>query len=208
MSAESVPIPNLRLFSSGSFIWRSDVASAVATNYPTIKRLRLVDSYSSATLLKFVECCRGLEEVSIRDRSRELHLSHRDFKAISYLPLLKSLRIECRVTGEVDSALSKCKGLDHLSLTLGKHDLSILLPAIGRNLSSPKYTASEMSSRTVSLIVVHCPALEMLAISWNLSDFEKKIAAVILLRRGLKKLSKLKVNGDSIRLGTYWEGYR
>jgi hypothetical protein len=72
MFVVSVPILNLHSFSNLFFgeIGEEEIVSTIATNYPTIKRLHLDDNYdSSTTLLKFVECCRNIEEIFFRESS-------------------------------------------------------------------------------------------------------------------------------------------
>jgi hypothetical protein len=48
----------------------------------------------------------------------------------------------------------------------------------------------------------------MLDLGYVELDAEMKSAAVDLLKGGLKRLVKLKVDGVSVRLGTDWKGYR
>jgi hypothetical protein len=65
MFVVSVPIPNLRSFVNVYWNGKIDIDSAVAIDYHSIKRLRLYTRFnSSATLLKFVEVCRGIEDLS------------------------------------------------------------------------------------------------------------------------------------------------
>jgi hypothetical protein len=99
MFVVSVPILNLQSFSNSFFgeIGGEDIVSIIATNYPTIKRLRLSDDYdSSSTLLKFVECCREIEKIFFHESSGDdiLYLKRSDIEAIASLPRLKSLNIE------------------------------------------------------------------------------------------------------------------
>jgi hypothetical protein len=235
MFVVSVPILNLHSFSNLLFgeIGGEDIVSIIATNYPTIKRLRLSDSYnSSTTLLKFVEFCRYIEEISFSESSgryfwklersdieaiaslprlkslswpgRDIwKLKKSDIEAIASLPHLKSLNIDCWIENDdALSALSRCKGLKHLTLVDGVFDLSHILPVIGKNLVSLDYTSSTAFLETVDAVVEHCPNLQIL----DLGDEE--LDAVDLLKGGLKKLVKLNFNGDSVRLGTDWEGYR
>jgi hypothetical protein len=212
MFVVSVPIFNLRSFSNECFgdVGEEDIVSAVAINYPTIKRLCLYDYYdSSATLLKFVENCREIEEMSFADWSGpgDVELKRSDIEAIASLPRLKSLNIDCWIENDdAVSILSRCRGLRHLDLWPGSFALNDILPNIGRNLVSLDYNSSTSIMETVDSIVEHCPNLQMLSLGWFESD-DNKAAAVDALNRGLKRLSKLKLNHKSVRLGTDWVGY-
>jgi hypothetical protein len=95
MFVEAVPISNLQSSSKiGDDDDESDNVMAVAIHYPTIKRLRLCESYrSSAALLKFVERCHGIEQLSFQSTS--LRLWSNEMKEIVSLPLLKDLRLDC-----------------------------------------------------------------------------------------------------------------
>jgi hypothetical protein len=110
--------------------------------YPTIKRLFLSYSYnSSATLLKFVDCCRYIEVLS--------------------------LKIDCFCHEDAIDALPLCRGLKHLYLYRGAYDLNHILPTIGRNLVSLEYDPSEDAAE---YIVEYCPKLEMLYLGGFLDD--------------------------------------
>jgi hypothetical protein len=132
------------------------------------------------------------------------------------LPRLKSLNFNCRVAKDAISTLSRCRGLKHLALRHGSFDLNKLLPTIGRKLASLEYTSSTPFLETVEAIVEHCPNLQMLDLGCEEFAAETKAAAVDLIKGGLnklsklkmfKKLSKLKVDVMTVRLGTEWEGY-
>jgi Leucine-rich repeat (LRR) protein len=130
-------------------------------------------------------------------------LKRSDIEAIASLPRLKSLNIDCEIADDAVSAISRCKGLKHLTLRSGSFDLTNIFSAIGGTLISLDYTSSTaFLVETVDAIVEHCPNLQML----DLGDEELDV--VDLLKGGLKKLAKLNVNGGSVRLGTDWEGYR
>jgi hypothetical protein len=222
---ESVPIPNLQSFSSNECFERgSDVVSAVAINYPTIKRLRLAKNYTSsnAPLLKFIECCRDIEEL-IYSVIGDPSLERGDIEAIASLPRLRSLNIECKIACDAVAALSRCRGLKHLAImSRGSNVKSFLhppssfsqclydiLPSIGRNLVSLVYTPSIPFVESFDLIVEHCPNLLMLAIRWDTREEYMRAGVCEMLKRGLKKLAKLEMGrvGRPVRLGTSWEGY-
>jgi hypothetical protein len=207
MFVVSVPIPNLRSF--GNVYWNgdNDIVQAVAINYPTIKRLSLYEFYnSSATLLKFVECCRDIEDLFFDSDSVELKRS--DIEVIASLPLLRSLNINSGITDDDVSALSRCRGLKHLALGCGSIDLTSTLPAIGRSLVSLDYVSSTSIMGTVNVIGEHCTNLQILDLRWIEREDANTAVAVDSLKRGLKQLRKLNLNHKSVRLGTDWEGYR
>jgi hypothetical protein len=210
MFVVSVPILNLHSFSSvmfGKLEGDEDILSAVAIDYPTIKRLSLVDSYdTSATLLIFAVCCREIEELSYCDCSGAWSLDRRDIEAIASLPRLRSLIIDNGIAEDAVLALSRCRGLKHLALYRGSFELTNILPALGRNLVSLKYRSSNSYLETVNAIIEHCPNLHWLDL--NELDALTKAMGVFLIKGGLKKLSKLKLNGITVFLGTDWEGYR
>jgi hypothetical protein len=210
MFVVSVPIPNLRSFCNERFrnSGEEDIVSAVAISYPTIKRLHLNDAYdSSVTLLKFVECCRDIEELSFVDWSGDVELKRSDIEAIASLPRLKLLNTNCRITDDAVSVLSRCKGLKHLTLGWVSFDLNNIIPTIGRNLVSLDYTSSTPILETARIIVEKCQNLHLLDLGCEELNARATSAAVDLLKGGLKKLSKLKVDRTLVRLGTYWEGY-
>jgi hypothetical protein len=171
MFVVSVPISNLISFSNsffGSRVDESDIFQAVAINYPTIKILSLKERYnSSATLLKFVECCREIEELSLSDYSGGLALDRDEFEAIVSLPRLKSLNIDCRISDDGVSVISQCKGLKHLALGRGSIDLTNILFAVGVNLVSLDYNSSTSILETVDAFIEHCPNLQMLETWWD-----------------------------------------
>jgi hypothetical protein len=209
-----VPILNLLSFSIVSFGLEGDeyIVSAVAISCPMIKRLSLSDFYnSSATLLKFVECCRDIEEISFCESSGDdiLYLKRSDIEAIASLPRLKSLNIKCHVADDGIDALSRCKGLRHLALWPGSFALKDIFPSIGRNLVSLEYTSSDPILETIDSIIEHCPNLQMIEMRfvWAEEEEEMKLVGVDSLKEGLKKLSKLKIGKESVRLGTDWKGY-
>jgi hypothetical protein len=218
MFVELVQIPELRSFINRYWDGDSDIVSAIAIVYPTIKRLRLEDSYnSSATLLKFAECCREIEELSYCDCSGSLE--RRDIEAIASLPLLKSLNIDCEIADDAFFTLSRCQRLRHLILETDSFDLNVILHSIGRNLVSLEYNTFTPFLEAIDAIVEHCPNLQMLNLGYDEFGVEKKDAADLLkgglknlskliFKRGSKKMVRLKMNGKSVRLGTDWEGYR
>jgi hypothetical protein len=227
MFVERVPTRNLLSFSNVSFgeeLEDVDNLSVIAINYPTIKRLNLGDCYaSSSTLLKFVECCRGITELSYRNGYVGKELNRSDIEAIASLPRLKFLRLDCEIASDAISALSRCRGLKHLNivnvrsglpllshLIVGSFDLSTIIPAIGRKIVSLEYNPSTPILETANDIVEYCPNLQNLVLRGGIEselENDEKSVVVDLLKGRLKKLEKLKFEGDVVRLGTDWEGY-
>jgi hypothetical protein len=75
---------------------------------------------SSASLLKFVECCRGLKALEVWNEGGSLSLNLADFKAIASLPQLKLLQLEgFNISEDVISPLARCRGLKWLFLPCG-----------------------------------------------------------------------------------------
>jgi hypothetical protein len=226
---------NIQSFSNDRFGNESEgcgyldaVFSDVAIKIPTIKRLILSDDHlSSVILLGFVNCCRDIEELSFRDSSNRLVLNRSDVEALASLPHLKNLRTNCLID-EV-AALSRFKGLERLSLGRHSFDLTTILSTIGRSLVCMEFITSSLILETANAIAEYCPNLEILdlgvdecndelnesfmksLLGFDL-EVEVKEEVVDSLKRGLKKLAKLKVNRSlnkkSSRLGTDWEGYR
>jgi hypothetical protein len=213
MFVVSVPILNLHSFSNVYFGVEGDedIVQAVAINYHTIKRLHLDDNYdSSTTLLKFVECCRDIEEIFFHESSGDdiLYLKRSDIEAIASLPRLKSLYLKCGISNNEVSALSRCRGLKHLALCYESFDLTNIFPSIGKPLLGLEYTSSTPLLETVDSIIEHCPNLQMIEMGFDWAEEEMKSVGVDSLKKGLKKLSKLKVGNEHVRLGTDWKGYR
>jgi hypothetical protein len=209
MFVVSVPIHNLHSFNNGCFgetAVDSDIVSAVAINYPSIKRLRLDDLFnSSATIIKFVQCCRDIEDLFLN--VDEMELTRSDIEAIASLPRLKSLNINCEIASGAVSALSRCRGLKHLAVDgFESFDLISILTSV-RNLVSLECIFSTPFMEAIDAIIEHCPNLQMLNLGYGELGVEKKDAAVDLLKGGLKNLSKLTLNKVSVRLGTDWKGY-
>jgi hypothetical protein len=216
MFFESIPILDLCSFTCQSFgFWGGpgpEIFAAVATHCPTIKRLHLSGSYNSPdTILEFIENCRGIEELFIQDNSDYedgMGLSRSDFEAIVSLPRLNSLRFDCSITDEGVDALILCRGLKSLDLGFDALNLNHILPTIGRNLVCLKYRSSGPILDAVSEIIEHCPNLHMLDLGWSeWNDVTNAADVGESLKSGLKKLAKLKLNLDTVRLGTDWEGY-
>jgi hypothetical protein len=84
MFAENVPILDLHSFTSTGCFGSVNNMADIPVYYPTIKRLFLCYSYnSSATLLKFVECCRYIEVLSFCSQSGRMWMSESDIESIA-----------------------------------------------------------------------------------------------------------------------------
>jgi hypothetical protein len=146
---------------------------------------------SSANLLKFktlkslVVSCRDIEELLIFENG-DLSLERGDIEAIASLPRLRSLNIYCYISSDTVAALSRCRGLKHLTIRsrgsilssfrpdFFSHRLYDILPFLGRNLVSLEYTPSIMLFLESDSIVKHCPNLQMLSIVWEDREEELK----------------------------------
>jgi hypothetical protein len=158
---------------------------------------------SSAPLLKIVECCRYLESLVFVDPGGELALEKSDILAIASLPRLRSLTTVCGVASEAFSALPRCRGLKNIALS-SLVDPAVLT-AIGRNLTN--MTLWRASKEVADGIAENCPNLKILEFVDVGVDEEEMALMVGSIKSGLKKLTKFKINEESIRLGTDWEGY-
>jgi hypothetical protein len=207
---ENVPIPNLGSFSNRLWSGRNrDIVSAVATNYPTIKRLSLEDD-STTLLHKFLKECRDIELISYRNDVGKMVKS--DLEAVVSLPCLKSLNIYCHLDDDALDILYLYKG-SHLAIGPRPCNLNTFLGTIRGNLVGLDYTSSISIVDAADVIVEFCPNLQTLDIkSGEEEENHTSLARNKLkrglnkLKRGLKKLSKLKVDSKSIFLGTDWKG--
>jgi hypothetical protein len=208
---ESTPIPNLKSFRCTSYhnapVDDIDIVDAVVTNYGrSLINLNLSICYvSSANLVKIAECCHGLEKLNLLIILDISSLS--DMKIIASLPRLKSLKIGeyCRFADESVSALTRCRGLNHLGM-YWQEDMRDVLRVIGRNLIGLELRDIYLES--IDAVVEYCPDLQYLQVRIGERMFAGRVDEVKhKLKDGLKRLAKLKVNGFSVRLGTDWVGY-
>jgi hypothetical protein len=210
---ENTPIPNLKFFDYSNTV---DLASgeiwvvntAVEKYGDSLTRLNLYCYVSSANLIKIAERCHHLQNLSISFTEDGEELSISAIKATASLPRLKCLMIENGVDLEdgAVSALAKCYELRHLSIGdyITLVDLKKILRGIGRNLVS--LDLSDVCVEAIGVIVKDCPDLQYLKLRSYGGNEEDAVESIKLkLKRGLKKLAKLDVNGESVRLGTDWE---
>jgi hypothetical protein len=205
MFVENTPIPSLKTLSYQSDRGaeeEEELISLIATKYSTLVSVKLIANFdSSSSLLKIVECCQDLEGLYLHSQGNILMLSRSDILSIASLPHLQSLDIRgfINLADDDSSALVRCKVLKELRLN-PLIDLSILpVAAIGRNLV--RLELWNPSKEVVDGIVEHCPNLQYL-------DFGSVNEGLVwTIKNGLTKLAKLTLNGESVRLGTDWEGY-
>jgi hypothetical protein len=206
---ENTPIPNLNILyyeSDREAAEAEEIISSLATSYRTLTSVKLFAKFeSSASLLKVVECCHELERLVVGDEGDLLILARSDILAVASLPRLKYLEFGvCCFSDDAASPLARCKGLKELRLP-SLADPTILA-AIGKNLIS--LDLWKPSKEVVDGIVKHCPNLRYLELgSFDEVDEEVKEVFVGSIRNGLKKLAKFKLDNESIRLGSGWEGY-
>jgi hypothetical protein len=81
----------------------------------------------------------------------------------------------------------------------------VLDPSIGKNLIGLSLKLSKMDIDTIRMIVKFCPNLEYLALGFRFYQVSEEVKNEI--KDGLKRLSKFRINGDCVRLGTDWVGY-
>jgi hypothetical protein len=83
-------------------------------------------------------------------------------------------------------------------------DLRNILCGIGRNLIG--LTLMDVYVEAVDLIVKQCPNLQYLELMVVGVGEEGTALITLALKRWLKNLAKLKLDGKTIRLGTDWKG--
>jgi hypothetical protein len=209
MFAELAPIQNLSNLSFDSLgaidaAEESGIISSIAMKSRSLKSISLIAQFETwETIHKVVECCRDLEEITIGDYSNQKPLNNPEFLAIASLPRLKSLDlVNCLIDDGDVSHLAKCKGLRHL----GGANLELssdLLREIGGNLATLRF---KLGSRGLEEIVEFCPNLEILEITIKdeegnfVNDEARRMSAAGLIKNGLKKLTKLKINHWKMQL--------
>jgi hypothetical protein len=208
MIAEHAPIQNLSKFSFDHLggidaAEESGIISSIAMKCRSLKSISLFAQFKTwESIHKVVECCRDLEEISLYDHSRRLPLKKSEFVAIASLPRLKSLDLNyCLVGDGALSPLAKCKWLRNL-LGFNIKLSSDVLRAIGGSLV---LLQCRLRLDELEEIVVYCPNLENLNI-WIVDEGglvvgEARLSAAGLIKKGLKKLTKLVINRGTIRLG-------
>jgi hypothetical protein len=213
MLVDRSPIHNLeflRYFSVRDSAEESEIISSLAIKCRSLKSLLLkVKLDSSVSLLKIVECCRGLNEFAIWNDGGSLYLGLADFKAIASLPLLNHLQIDdCEITNDALSPLARCRGLKRLFLHSDFATLRDIILSIGVNLR--ELSLQCMNAAAVDGVLKCCPNLESLYIIEPNPDKEIQASLEKSLKSGLKRLSFFQVddeNGVRVRLGTDWMGY-
>jgi hypothetical protein len=103
---------------------------------------------------------------------------------IASLPRLKNLKMgmDCVMAEGAMFGLSRCRSLIHLEIDW-QDGLNDVLRVIGRKLSN--------------LVLIRARGVR---------EREERESIKQTLKNGLKILAKLKINGESVRLGTDWKG--
>jgi hypothetical protein len=205
---ESTPIPNLQVLtyeSDREAVEEDEIVSSIASSYRTLTSVTLTAKFkSSDSLLKVVECCRCIERLVFSPRGNFLGLERSDILAITSLPHLCHLELYCRIAEDAYSSLTRCRGLKDIRIPF-LVDLNVL-SVVGRNLAI--LDLEKPSKEVVYGIVESCPNLHYLNLEGLELDEEDLAELKQSLKNGLKRLAKLKVNEESVRLGTDWAGYK
>jgi hypothetical protein len=201
MFAELAPIQNLSKLTYNEYgveaSESSEIISAFAMKYRSLKSIHLYAFFDSwESIHKVAECCRNLEEISLYDFSGHLPVKASEFVEIASLARLKRVDLsDCVIDDEAVSLLVRCMGLRHL---IGVNImLSSDVPrAIGGNLMTLQ---CKLGLKGLEKIVEFCPNLENLDIrvkdeEGNRLDNEARMSDAGLIKRGLIRLTKLKIN--------------
>jgi hypothetical protein len=213
MFAELAPIQNLSKIDFVRYANDASVASAIISAiFMKCRLLKMINIFkhfeSWESIHKIVEYCRELEEVTLYDLSRNQLLKNPEIVAIASLPRLKSLDLShCLVDGGALSRLARCKGLRHLR-GVNMSFSSDLIRAVGGNLISLQ---CKLGSGILEGVIEFCPNLVNLDIMvvderGNWVNEDAILTAEGLIKRQLKKLSKLVINRRMMRLGADLEG--
>jgi hypothetical protein len=146
-------------------------------------------------LLKVVEGCPNLENLYFHNIDGFQVLRRSDIEAIATLHLLKTLFINCVIEKGALDGLARCKRLKSLALRGAPFmsELPSIFFSIGRNLI--RLVLGKVNVDTDEMIIKYCPGLVVLEIELDeveLKEIKQK------LRRELKKVRKMKVNGESV----------
>jgi hypothetical protein len=210
MFVDQIPISNLQFL-----IYRSNLEPGqniynLAMEYRSLTIVMLQANFeSSSSLLKIVECCRSLKEITLNQvRGNPLELIKSDFESIASLPYLKLIQIDGCVMSEVAVApLTRCKGLTRLYLDMDFALLRAILSVIGIRIAG--MDLRRMSAEAVDGILKYCPNLESLYFVEPNPDIDIQASLEQKLNIGLKRLNFLEVkevNQVRVRLGTDWMG--
>jgi hypothetical protein len=103
--------------------------------------------------------------------------------------------------------LTRCRRLKHLLLPryIKVYDLKDVLSKIGGKLLS--LGLMSVSEEIAEAIISSCPDLEWVEFADLNGVKVVQVSAELVLKNGLKWLTKLKVRGVSVRVGTDWGGY-
>jgi hypothetical protein len=135
----------------------------------------------------------------------KLKLNREDYLTIANsLPRLKILEIfDCGEVQDSIFAITRCKRLKELRVNDLKDPK--VLQTIGRGLILLElwYPSKEV----VDEIIEQCPNLQYLWLEFVELEEGAQEELVGSLKDGLKKLAKLQITKEFVRLGTDWEGY-
>jgi hypothetical protein len=184
----------------------TECVKMIAESYRTIINFDLDTCYiSTPSLLKIVECCPNVEQLSFNTITESV-LQRSDIEALASLSRLKNLNTWDSVySSEALSSLSLLKGLKHLGLRWNE-SLAEILPVLGEDLMS--LDLRNASADAWMVLYESCPDLQYLRV-YGIGEADKNIVA---LNGGLKKrkkrLASFKIGNFSVRLGTDWTGYK
>jgi hypothetical protein len=122
MFVKNTPISNLKILyyeSDREAAEEEEIITAIASIYRSLVNVKLFANFeSSASFLKVLECCRGLERfVFSEEEGGVVLLKRSDILAVASLPRLKSLDITACIFGDLAlPALARCKGLKELRM--------------------------------------------------------------------------------------------
>jgi hypothetical protein len=214
---ENIPIPALKSFrySSGESVEVDiEVVEAIALNYGnSLVNLDLGDCWiSSSNFVTISKNCLKLEKITIMAFEEGNVITRSDLKTITSLPLLKCFvsNEDWEVSDDAVSAFVERRGLNHLEIEWDRGLIDVIR-AIGQNLVTLKIWRIQDSVGAINLIDViikHCSNLQYLELKIGWVSEKVVESAKVRLKDGLKKLAKLTVSDECVRLGTDWEGYR
>jgi hypothetical protein len=117
------------------------------------------------------------------------------------------LELDCDIDDDAIPTLTRFKRLKHLLLPrfFDVECLKDVLSVIGGSLLSLGLLS--VSKDISDAILSNCPCLEWVEFADLNGDKKTQDFAEMALKKGLKRLTKLKVKGVSVRVGTDWGGY-
>jgi hypothetical protein len=128
-----------------------------------------------------------------------LVLKKSDIRVIASLPYLENLWIgNCSIADGAFADLVRCRGLQIFRICDIYSDYTSVFATIGRNLSSLELW--DATCGLAAFIVEHCPNIQYLDLR-GLDEEDGDMALLVgTIKNGLKKLAKIEVDRESIRL--------